>query len=163
MDTRWKQKVNEEKSERHERVPIKSKDTYSISVRSPSPKHRQSSMQLLNSKNGSSASSFKRASTHTPLPPSVLHACSFHPSPFFPSIAWGPCSPLSLFHLNTPPPSCLVFCPFHHTPPPLTLFRQWFVSTPFLNRKKDSCCPSWHNTHIHTHTKTNTHVKCFLV
>lgn len=150
MGTRWKQKVNKEKSERHERVPIKSKDTYSISVLSPSPKHRQSSMQLLNSKNGSSASSFKRASTHTPLPTSVRHACSFHPSPFFPSIAWGPCCPLSLFHLNTPPPSCLVFCLFHHTPPPLTLFWQWFVSIPFLNRKEKSCYSPREDTQTHT-------------
>lgn len=57
-------------------------------------------MQLLNSKNGSTASSFKRVSAHTPLPPSVLHACSFHPSPLFPSIAWV--LALSLSHSVTP-------------------------------------------------------------
>ena len=107
-------------------------------------------MQLLNSKNGSAASSFSGASAHThpSLPPSLslLRACSFHPSPLSPSIAWGPCSLSSLslslsYTFNTPPPSCLFLRPFHHahppTPHPLSCLKSDLVHA-FPHQFKDS-------------------------
>lgn len=112
-------------------------------------------MQLLNSKNGSSASSFKRASTHIPLPPSVLHACLFHPSHFFPSIAWCPCSPLSHCFTLTPHPlpalsSVHFIIPHPHSP---SSFSDLYVFLPLTGKMALAIHLEKIHTNRHKHVK----------
>lgn len=113
-------------------------------------------MQLLNSKNGSAASSFSRASAHTPLPPS--YALAHSTPPRFPINSFRPLlSPLSLslsYTFNTPPPSSLLLSPFHHAPPPLTQL-PWsdLVCLPHQFRAPLICTPSAPDTdHCHSNS-----------